>query len=278
MKTVLLYNSKNKDSLDFANILSQYLYDLGVETMLCKDSYCHSLTDFENAGFSGCDAGIVLGGDGTLLAAARIFAVFSLPFFGINMGRVGFLSSAEKDEAFSALERLVHGNYDIEERLMIKASLIRKEKEVASFIAFNDFVINSGGYSRSINYDLCIENQSGVSYNADGVIIATPTGSTGYSFSAGGPILMDNMNIILITPICPHTFFSRPIVASAKSEIIIICRSNSYVASLFSDGQFRASLQKDERIVVSAADYKAKLIRFGNNDYFKRIITKLYRI
>ena len=276
MKIVIIYNAKRKMSVDFTSTLAKYLYDRGVEVMTCHGKPGISITDLDGIDFSSCDAGIVLGGDGTLLAAVRALSLFDIPLFGVNLGRVGFLSSTEADGAFEAVDKLLAGQYCIKERLMIKASLIRNGKEEAAFTAFNDFVVSSGEYSRAITFDLSIDSQAIDSYNADGVIVSTPTGSTGYSLSAGGPILMDDMDITLITPICPHTFFSRPIVASAGSEIEIVFKSDSHTAFLTADGQFRVTLAKNDLVAISAADKKARIIQFGRNDYFSRIKKKIY--
>lgn len=277
MKIVIIYNAKRERSVEFTSTLSQYLYDHGAEVMPCYDKPGFSIEDLDGVDFSSCDAGIVLGGDGTLLAAVRALSVFDIPLFGVNMGRVGFLSSTEADDALAAVDKLLAGKYIIRERLMIKAALIRQGREKSVFTAFNDFVVSSGEYSRAITFDLSIASQAIDSYNADGVIVSTPTGSTGYSLSAGGPILMDDMDITLITPICPHTFFSRPIVASAGSEIDIVFKSDSHTAFLTADGQFRVTLAQNDLVSISAADKKAKIIQFGPDDYFARIKKKIYR-
>ncbi|MBQ9882430.1 MAG: NAD(+)/NADH kinase [Synergistes sp.] len=197
-----------------------------------------------------------------------------MPLFGVNMGRVGFLSSVEPDCVYQAIDKMLDGEYWLRDRLLVKAQVSRDEKLFAEYIALNDFVIGSGMFSRAITFDLWIDNEQINSYNADGIIISTPTGSTGYSLSAGGPILMDDMDITLITPVCPHTFFSRPIVANASSKVEIVCNSK---ASLTVDGQFRLPLIKNDEVKICGADIKAKIIQFANNDYFERIKNKLYR-
>lgn len=277
MKIVIIYNAKRERSVGFTSTLAKYLYERGAEIMPGPDKPGFPIDQLEGVDFSSCDAGIVLGGDGTLLAAVRALSVFDIPLFGINMGRVGFLSSTEEDGALAAVDKLLAGRYSLRERLMIKASLIRDGEEQSVFTAFNDFVVSSGEYSRAITFDLSVDAQAIDSYNADGVIVSTPTGSTGYSLSAGGPILMENMDIMLITPICPHTFFSRPIVASADSKIDIVFKSDSHSAFLTADGQFRVTLAKNDLVSISAAEKKARIIQFGPDDYFERIKKKIYR-
>ena len=274
MKLVLLYNKTREKSIEFTYDLAKYLYDKDVELMTCGDEPGFSLEKLDGVDFSSCDAGIVLGGDGTLLASVRALSPCGVPLFGVNMGRVGFLSSVEKEGAYDAIDRLLTGKYTVRDRLVIKSQVFRKGELAAEYIAFNDFVVGTGIYSRAITFDLTIDGQQINSYNADGIIISTPTGSTGYSLSAGGPILMDDMDITLITPFCPHTFFSRPIVANASSRVEVICNSD---AALTADGQYRLPLIKEDKVTISAADKKARIIQFANNDYFARIKSKLYK-
>ena len=276
MKIALLYNKTKQATIDMTHDLAKYLYAREIEIMTCDNSPGVPLDKLDKMDFSSCDAGIVLGGDGTLLAAVRALSPCGVPLFGVNMGRVGFLASVETADVYSAVDRLLEGDYSMRERLIIKATVGRDDESSSSeYTAFNDFVVETGAYSRAITFDLDIDSQPINSYNADGVIVSTPTGSTGYSLSAGGPILMDDLDITLITPVCPHTFFSRPIVAKAESIVDILCRSN---ASLTADGQFRVLLKKGGKVSISAADHKAKIIEFNKNDYFERIKNKLYRI
>jgi len=274
MKLALIYNEKRERTIELTGELAKYLYALNVDIMLCGDIPGFSLDNMKGVDFSQCDTAVVMGGDGTMLAAVREIAPYGVPLFGINMGRVGFLTSVEKEDAFSAIDKLLKGEYTIRERLIIKAGVMRDGKLYASHTAFNDFVVGTGAYSRAITFDLSIDGQPINSYNADGIIVSTPTGSTGYSLSAGGPILMDDMDITLITPVCPHTFFSRPIVASASGKIDILCNSK---ACLTGDGQTCTTLEQGDLVFISAAESKARIIQFGENDYFERIKNKLYK-
>ena len=226
--------------------------------------------------FSGCDFAIELGGDGTMLAVARHLAKYGVPLVGVNMGRVGFLSSVEKEDAYAAVDRLFTGDFEIQERLVLSAALQRDGKQLMECTAFNEIVVSSGINSRAVTLDLFLQQEHINSYNTDGIIVATPTGSTGYSLSAGGPIVMEALDIMLITPICPHTFFSRPIVVSPDSQVEIINRSPSHSATLTADGQFRFTLTKDDVITISRAKHKARIVRFAGDSYFERIKNKLY--
>ncbi|MGL5514284.1 MAG: NAD(+)/NADH kinase, partial [Sporomusa sp.] len=163
--------------------------------------------------------GITLGGDGTLLNTARLVAPFGIPVCGVNMGNLGFLTEIELPELSTSLDRLVHNDYYIEERLMLDAVVIRQGSPIYISPALNDIVVAKGGFSRMIKLKLFIDEVLTANYPADGLIIATSTGSTGYSLSSGGPIVNPQLKVIVITPICPHTLHSRALVVSDQEEI-----------------------------------------------------------
>ncbi|MDO4581004.1 MAG: NAD(+)/NADH kinase [Bacillota bacterium] len=275
----VIFNGENAKSRAKAAEVAAYIGERQAGLFAPPGGFGYTIDDLrEGVDFGGCDAAVVLGGDGTLLAAVRHLSEYGVPLFGVNMGRVGFLSSVENEQAFDAIDWYLAGNYFIQERLMLSCKLYRGGREIESCTAFNDLVVNSGVFSRAVTLDLFIDKQKINSYNADGIIVSTPTGSTGYSLSAGGPIVMEDLSIMLITPVCPHTFFSRPIVASAAGEVEIVCKSAAGVASLTSDGQYRFSVEKEDEIAISAADTKALIIRFSQHHYFERIKEKLYKI
>lgn len=278
MKVVLIYNINKQESLAVCNDLAKYLYEHGIEIMPCGEKPAFSFDDLADTDFSLCDLGIVLGGDGTILATARVLSKFDLPFFGVNMGQVGFLSSTEKNYLYADIDKLLVGDYCIKEKLMLTARINRLGLDLEAYTAFGDFVINSDFCSRSITFEIIIDDNESTSYNADGVIIASPTGATGYSFSAGGPILMDNLDVIQITPVCPHSFFSRPILTAANSQITIVSTSPNNQSSLTVDGYLRISLQQNDQIIITRGNKAAKIIQFGCPDYLQRIKTKLFRI
>ena len=276
MYIAFTYNTKNPSAEQLMQAMAAYMQSKGAKVLEHDGEIGVPLGNIHKCDFSGCDACVSLGGDGTLLATTRRVSVFGMPLFGVNMGQVGFLSAVEKERAFDALDSLLAGNYTIQERLMLTASLNRGGNVLTSCSAFNDIVVSSGINSRAVTLDLSIDGEAINSYNADGIIISTPTGSTGYSLSAGGPIVLEDLGVTLITPVCPHSFFSRPIVASAASRIEIINRSEASAASLTADGQHRFTLELDDVITVSQASYCARMIRFNGDSYFQRIKRKLY--
>lgn len=275
-KIAIILNDKSQETKLLADDIAEYLHnhDVSLKTPASKTGF--SLDDLaDDYDFTGVDAAIVLGGDGTVLASGRKLAYYDVPLMGINMGRLGFLSEVEKGDAYAAIDCLISGQYQIYERMLLRGVVIRDNREIKEYTAFNDIVVNNGMYVRSVMLDLLIDNEKINSYQADGIIVSTPTGSTGYSFSAGGPIVMTDTDLLLITPVCPHTFFSRSIVAPATSEVRIVCRSDSDRVSLTADGQYRGALHKDDVIAISASDIKVKMIKVREHSLFERIKCKL---
>lgn len=272
----LVYNTKHETSYDLLLTLVDYIRQQGASVFLCGDRPGFMVTELEQHSFAGCDAVVVLGGDGTMLSVARAVAPYGIPLFGINMGRVGFLSSVERSDAFQAIDDLLCGNYTIEERLLLNAQLNRDGQTIKTCTAFNDIVVSGGDMFRAVPLDLYIDEEKINSYNADGIIVSTPTGSTGYSLSAGGPIVMGALDVMVITPVCPHTFFSRPIIASADSQVMITNQYDSNMVTLTADGQIWLKLVYKDEIIISQARDKVRLIHFGGDFYFDRIKSKLY--
>lgn len=171
---------------------------------------------------------ISLGGDGTLLGTAREIAKYGIPILGVNIGNLGFLTEVESSEFEYAINRIKNKQYRIEERMMLNCSVKRGEKE-KSFLCLNDTVLSKGTLARMVNYDIYIDNMFYSSFTADGVIVSTPTGSTAYSLSAGGPIIFPTLKLISITPICPHSLGMRTIVVDSKSKINIYIKKSMKV-------------------------------------------------
>lgn len=221
--------------------------------------------------------GITLGGDGTLLHTAREIAPFGIPVCGVNMGTLGFLTEIEVPDLNTALDRLLGGDYYIEERLMLDAVVIRNGNPIYISPALNDVVVAKGGFSRMIKLKLFIGEELTADYPADGLIIATSTGSTGYSLSSGGPIINPELKVIVITPICPHTLHSRPLVISENEEIKIRMQAPHEDIVLTVDGQTVYNLLPDDTVVVRRSPFRARFIRFTGKSYYEKLRTKLRR-
>jgi len=204
---------------------------------------------------------IVLGGDGTLLGTARRTAGLGAPIFGVNLGRLGFLTEAEEPEMYPALEEILAGRYFIDERLMLRVALLRDGLVESERLALNEAVVGKGPFARMIEVEVYIDGQHFATYPSDGLIAATPTGSTAYSLSAGGPVVHPNLDVLVLTPICPHTLYSRAVAVSARSEVRIFVVGQHEQTMLTIDGQEGERLAPGDEIVVGAAGVTTKLVR-----------------
>lgn len=218
---------------------------------------------------------IVLGGDGTLLGVTRKVAPFkNIPILGINIGNLGFLSSVELDNIEYALENIKNNNYKIEKRTMLNLKVNDKIKDM---FALNDFVISKGILSRMAKFSIYIDNKFYAEFKGDGVIVATPTGSTAYSFSAGGPFIHPDLDLILLTPICPHQRSMQTIALRGDSEVVIKADYDEGEEGIFltTDGQEVYELQKEAIIEVKRSKKELELIQFDNYDYFQVLRKKI---
>ena len=220
------------------------------------------------------DALIVLGGDGTLLSMARAVGDLGVPILGVNLGQLGFLTATTLDEMLPALEALVAGDLAVEERMLLRARLIRGGQVVGEYGALNDVVITKSAMSRIINLAVSVDGRHATAYRADGLIISTPTGSTAYNLSAGGPILFPTMDAVVLTPIAPHTLGNRPIVLPGAQRIDVTLRADQEVM-LTMDGQVGVPLRERDTVEVQKAAARIRLLRFDQKDFFSVLRTKL---
>lgn len=218
---------------------------------------------------------LVLGGDGTLLAAARVAAPRGIPILPINMGSLGFLTSFMLEELYPALEDILAGRLTISERVMLHAELQRGDKILDKQTVLNEVVINKGALARMIELELSIDQDFVCRYRADGLIVASPTGSTAYSLSAGGPIVHPSVESFIITPICPHTLSDRPVVVGDTSTIEVKLSAGTESVFLTLDGQKGIPLQATDRVRISRAQQLLKLIPTPNKSYFEILRNKL---
>jgi NAD+ kinase len=214
------------------------------------------------------DVLIALGGDGTMLRAGHLCAPSQVPILGINLGRLGFLIQIERGEWRQMLERLFKGDGWIEERLMLEAHHIRGDQTLATWQALNEVVVGRGVALRSVRLDATVDGRPLTTFVCDGLIAATPTGSTAYALAAGGPILPPELHNILLVPIAPHLSVDRAIVLAEGSSVSITVRSSNSVVSV--DGQTPLDLEVEDRVDVRAAAYAARFVRFGDPGYFYR--------
>lgn len=225
--------------------------------------------------YSNSDIVIVLGGDGTILNIARQSAKYNVPLFGINLGHLGFLAEAEISNMYLSLDKLVSGNYKIEKRMMLEASFEDSTGETRELVALNDISITKGMMSRMISFSVFINNNFFELYSADGVVISSPTGSTAYSLSAGGPIVSPDLNVLVITLICPHTLHNRSIVVSERDEVRIeICEENTEVM-LSVDGQDSYKLIPGEVVKVRSSSCVTNLVKLKQRSFFDVLRRKI---
>ena len=217
---------------------------------------------------------LVLGGDGTLLSMARLVGDLGVPILGVNLGGLGFLTALTKEELFPALEAFLAGGLVIEERVMLAAQVWRQGERLSEYAALNDVVITKSAMSRIINLAVSVDGQFATAYRADGLIISTPTGSTAYCLSAGGPIVFPTMPAIVLTPICSHTLTNRPIVLPADQRIEVTLQSDQDVM-LTLDGQVGFALKEADVVAISQATARIRLLRFPQKHFFSVLRTKL---
>ena len=218
---------------------------------------------------------LVLGGDGTLLAAAREAAPRGIPILPINLGSLGFLTSFTLGELYPALEETIAGHLTANERVMLTASLIREGQAVESQLVLNEAVITKGALARMIEIELLIDEDFVCRYRADGLIVATPTGSTAYSLSAGGPIVHPAVESIILTPICPHTLSDRPLVVGDCCNVEMRLRGIAESVYLTLDGQKGVLMQSEDRVSIIRAKERLKLIQPHRKSYYEILRNKL---
>lgn len=212
---------------------------------------------------------IAMGGDGTLLRASRYIKESGIPLIGVNLGSLGFLTEIVVEELFPTLQKIIDGNYRLEKRIVLKATLI----DSRIFYALNDIVLHMGHSGRIIGIEITVDGSHLADFSADGLIVSTPTGSTAYSLAAGGPILHPGVEALSLTPICPHTLGLRPLIFSSKEEISIKLKKGKGIFVV--DGQMIIEVEGDFTFNVSRADYDISLVRATKKNFYEILRTKL---
>lgn len=221
------------------------------------------------------DYAFALGGDGTVLSTARIVAPYGIPILGVRLGQLGFLSEVEPQDLEFALEKLEQGMYFLEKRSMLEAAIVRSGQAIFSGICLNEVVISKGVLLRPIELSLVINGEHVTSYFGDGLIVSTPTGSTAYSLSAGGPLLAPDLNGTVITPLCAHNLFARPLVVDSDKQISVLVMRTEKGAVAVLDGQESWALEQGDEVVVQTASDVASLVRFTTWSFYDVLRQKL---
>jgi len=218
---------------------------------------------------------VVFGGDGTILRAARAAAPRGIPILGVNIGGFGFLAEVNGPEVERALHRLLEGDYRLDERMMLRAWVERDGRRIQEVLALNDIVVTKSGYARLLKLHTYVNAEHLATHLADGMIVATPTGSTAYSLSAGGPIVHPGVEGIVLTPICAHTLNARAVVVSADDTIGIRVEPAGAPPVLTVDGQEGFPLQAGDEVRVERSPYQTRLVRLGRGGFYSRLRAKL---
>lgn len=240
-----------------------------------KSIASHIITHPSDSNLAIFDVIIVLGGDGTLLNAARLTSEVQVPVLGVNVGHLGFLTEVETDGLFPALEKLLANEYSLEERMLITASVKRGDQIISTHLALNDFVITRGTFARIIDLSIFVDQQHVTDYVADGVIVATPTGSTAYSLSAGGPIIEPLLESICITPICAHSLAARTVLARPQAQVCLRLNSAAEEVMFTIDGQYGFPLQTGDQVTIKKASKPALFVKLSGRDFFQVLHTRL---
>ena len=279
--TVAIFGKYKDPSVgDVINALTRFLQNRGLKVVLGEATAttianplaeARSLVEIEQE----VDLGIVVGGDGTMLNVARCLADRSIPLLGVNLGRLGFLTDVPANQMTEEIGRILDGDYAQEERFLLAAEIVRKGKKVHGFRAFNDVILGKGRLSRLIEFETFVGGEFVNRVRADGIIVATPTGSTAYALSAGGPILNPTLAAIVLVPICPHTLSDRPLVVNSDQTIEISVTGQDRSAHVTFDGQANYTLEEHDRIFVRRAQTPVTLIRPSARSHYAVLRAKL---
>nr|WP_315236929.1 NAD kinase [uncultured Limnohabitans sp.] len=260
--------------------VAQFLTRQGCDVVLDKETALHTglnqypMLEMAEIGKQ-CDLGLVIGGDGTMLGIGRQMARYALPLIGINQGRLGFITDIPIQSYQDVLQPMLQGHYQTEDRSLLQAHVMRDQRSVFSALAMNDVVVNRGGTSGMVELRVEVDGRFVATQRADGLIIATPTGSTAYSLSVGGPLMHPSIGGWVMAPIAPHTLSNRPIVLPESSEISIEIVAGRYVSANF-DMQSLAELMLGDRITVQRSEHKVRFLHPAGWNYFDTLRKKMH--
>ncbi|QQE76963.1 NAD(+)/NADH kinase [Alicyclobacillus sp. SO9] len=269
----LLVNLEKPRALELRERLTTLLHGADIKTVHFES---HEALAAGQDRLQGVEMAFVLGGDGTLLGVARQLAEYGIPLLGINAGHLGFLSEAEPADLEDAVGRIIDRQYRLEKRVMLESVVHRDGVEVDRLRGLNDTGIAKGSFGRMVTVEVYIDDVLLEEYSGDGVIISTPTGSTAYSLSCGGPIVTPHLQVMLVTPICPHTLMARPCVIDANQSVRMVVRATHDDLGLTVDGQVGVRLQSGDEVTVSKSSVETTLVKLGDRDFFSVLRTKLH--
>lgn len=274
MKIAVVPNLKKGEAKARTEEVTQILKSCGCEVILKTDLFDENgaYTELRDKTLAGCDVLVAVGGDGTIIHTAKIAALLGKPILGVNAGKLGFTAGVEREE-LALLSHLISGDYQVETRSMISAKVFSKDG-CRGFTALNDAVV-SGELSKIIDYEMAIGQNPGYHYRADGFIVATPTGSTAYSLSAGGPVIEPTMDCMVYTPICPHSLFNRSVIFGANTTLSVQIEKNPGTLQLTIDGEEPIDLKPGDRLTFSRAVRSVSFIKLGQNSFYDVLNQKI---
>lgn len=282
MKIAIIVNLDKKGAMITASKISELLIREGAEVYTLKSGLIndlHSTKTFDSHAelVAACDVLLTVGGDGTIIHSAKHAAAFSKPILGINSGRLGYVAELEADE-IEMLKALVKGEYELESRLLLSVIVTRKSNKAEIYTAVNDAVISRGSLSRIIDLDVKIDGSAVSSYRADGVLLSTPTGSTAYALSAGGPVIAPCLKCFELVPICSHALSARCVILSSDSVVEVKASSPDGKSYLTIDGQISVELSENDRVEIKSSEQTLDMILLKKRNFFKLAGEKLREV
>lgn len=272
----IVYNPSKEGGREVISFISPLLVESGIDFFLVKTDFKDFSANFDYyTDLKKPDFVLCVGGDGTILYASRLFAKYDVPIAGIDLGKLGFLMHFSKDELEELILSIKDDSYSVEERMMLKIDIEFKDGRRYSKDALNEVVVSRGKYHRLLDVEVFINGEFFNVYRADGVIVSTPTGSTAYSLSALGPILLPNMRNLIITPICPHSLSVRSIVLDEGSIVLLKVKHSFPASVIVLDGQEYIDIESDVEVKVKKSDYVAKIVSNPKKPFFEILKKKL---
>ena len=280
MNAAVIVNMTKEKALVCANKVADILLKNGARVYAVRESaeafeglgvsFCVNIREL----FSVCDAAVTVGGDGTIIHAAKYAAETNTPLIGVNVGRLGFAADLETDE-IEELKRIITGDFTIDRRMLLDVE-VQKPEGLQSYLAVNDAVVAHGQFSKIVDFSLMLGNEEIARYRADGILFSTPTGSTAYSLSAGGPIVSPQIDCILMTPVCPHSLFSRSVLFEGSSRLSVAVKIPQGCSCLLTvDGEVNVDIAEGDRVSIKKSQLSLELISLKKRNFYLKLNKKL---
>ena len=280
MKTAVVVNLSKEEAISCAGEIALLMLRNNAQVYMLKEcmpmfkGYQISFVETIEQLFDCCDIAVTVGGDGTIIHAAKYSARFNKPLIGVNVGRLGFAADVEVDE-IDKLINILNGKYSVEKRILLDVEVVKKDGS-KHYLAVNDAVIARGQLSKIIDLQLSLDGEEISKYRADGLLFSTPTGSTAYSLSAGGPILAPQMECILMTPVCPHSLFSRSVLFDGNSELSVSVKIPSECCCVLTiDGEKNVDILAEDKVIIKKSELKLELASIHKRNFYRKLNEKL---